>query len=199
MFKYLHDPLINNRCKEVLYKIFTQVLPVGTNIEKFGKPSNCCFCDDAEDEFHLFLYCPRIAELWSWLQNVVLRHYNNLQLTSLTDWEKLIGFNTRMHKTTVQVWKVFHAETIRSIWASRCKLVFDGELEGFEELRAQILSRVEYAMTIRANVLQSGTCKTKEKILRKIVQIWTVRIPVSSFKKSRKGFWKCKMLADAAT
>jgi hypothetical protein len=34
MFHYLHDPIINNRCKEILYKIYTQVLPVGTNIEK---------------------------------------------------------------------------------------------------------------------------------------------------------------------
>lgn len=55
MFKYLHDPILNNRCKEVLYKIYTQVLPVGTNIERFGKPNNCCFCDDAESEFHLFI------------------------------------------------------------------------------------------------------------------------------------------------
>jgi hypothetical protein len=30
MFQYLHNPIINNRSKEVLYKIYTQVLPVGT-------------------------------------------------------------------------------------------------------------------------------------------------------------------------
>jgi hypothetical protein len=67
MFQYLHDPIINSRCKEVLYKIHTHVLPVGTSIEKSGKPTNCCFCDDEEDEFHLFIHCPRIEGVWAWL------------------------------------------------------------------------------------------------------------------------------------
>src|SRR3569833_1408687 len=138
MFKYLHDPIINNRCKEVLYKIYTHVLPVGTNIEKFGKPNNCCFCDEEEDEFHLFIHCQRIEGIWIWLQNLVLHHYDNL---SLTAWEILIGYTTRVPSSNIQVWKLFHAETLRSIWASRCKLVFDGELSELEALKAQIVSR----------------------------------------------------------
>jgi hypothetical protein len=42
------------------------------------------------------------------------------------------------------------------IWASRCKLVFDGELVELEELKAQIISQVGYAMTIWANILQAS-------------------------------------------
>lgn len=199
MFKYIQDPIINNRCKEVLYKIYTQVLPVGTNIERFGKPNNCCFCDDVETEFHLFIHCPRIAEIWTWLQSLVLRHYHSLVVVGLTDWEKLVGFNTKMPNKTIQVWKAFHAETIRVIWASRCKLVFDDELDDIAKLKAQVMSRVEYAMTIRVNVLQSSTRKKKEQILRRIVKTWTGDNPLSSFEKSSKGFWKCKIIDDAAT
>jgi hypothetical protein len=103
MFQYLHDPIINNRCKEVLYKIYTQVLPVGTNIKKFGKPINCCFCDDAEDEFHLFIHCPRIEGVWAWLHDFVLLHYNNVLPHDLTNWEKLIGFTQKISRTIIQV------------------------------------------------------------------------------------------------
>jgi hypothetical protein len=186
MFHYLHDPIISNRCKEILYKLYTQVLPVGTNIEKFGKPKNCCFCDDEENEFHLFICCPRIERLWFWLYDFVLRHYDNVISNDLTDWEKPIGFNEKMPRTLSQVWKIFHAETIRTIWASRCRLVFVGELMKHEELQAQIGSRVEYAMTIWANILQASI--RQRKILKKIVRIWTVTIPIASFEKIGKGF-----------
>jgi hypothetical protein len=111
----------------------------------------------------------------------------------LTEWEKLIGFNEKMPRTLSQVWKIFHAETIRTIWASRCRLVFYGELMKHEELEAQIVSLVEYAMTIRANILQSSIPQRNRKILKKIVQIWRVTIPIASFKKTGKGFWRCKI------
>jgi hypothetical protein len=40
MVRYLHDPILNNKCKKNLYKIYTHVLPVGSNIKNFGHPSN---------------------------------------------------------------------------------------------------------------------------------------------------------------
>jgi hypothetical protein len=72
---------------------------------------------------------------------------------TLQNGKKLIGFNEKMPRTHSQVWKIFHAETICTIWASRSRLVFDGELMEHEKLQAQIVSRVEYAMTIWANIL----------------------------------------------
>jgi hypothetical protein len=71
----------------------------------------------------------------------------------LTPWEKLIGFNTKMMPLTIQVWKVFHAEMIRCIWASRCRKVFDDKDSHFLEIKSQIIARVEYTMTIYINTL----------------------------------------------
>lgn len=192
MIRYIHDPIFNNRTKETLYKLYTQVLPVGTNIERFA-PNNCCFCDDVESEFHLFIHCPRVLDIWTWLQSFILIHYDNLSIQGLSDWEKLIGYNRKMPTAIIQVWKLFHAETIRSIWSSRCKLVFEGESLDIPEIKAQVISRVEYSMTIWANVLQLSGKASNMKILRKIVRLWTVKIPVSVFEQSVKGYWKCKV------
>jgi hypothetical protein len=69
-------------------------------------------------------------------------------------------------------------------------LVFDGEFMKHEELQAQIVSRVEYAISIRANILQVSIRQHNRKILKMIVRIWTVTIPIASFKKTGKGFWR---------
>jgi hypothetical protein len=43
MVRYLHDAILNNKCKEILYKIYTQVLPVGSNIESLDIPVSAPF------------------------------------------------------------------------------------------------------------------------------------------------------------
>jgi hypothetical protein len=48
-----------------------------------------------------------------------------------------------------------------------------------EKLQAQIVSRVEYAMTFLANILRSSIPQRNRKILKKIVRIWTVTIPIA--------------------
>jgi hypothetical protein len=60
-----------------------------------------------------------------------------------------------MPSSTLQVWKVIHAETIRSIWASRCKKVFEDADTQFLELKAKLVAQIEYKLTIHANLLQS--------------------------------------------
>jgi hypothetical protein len=75
MLKYLHDPILENKTKDVLFKIYSQVLPVGTNVEKFGYATTCSFCQQTQDEIHLFVTCPRIFGLWVWLHSSVLCHY----------------------------------------------------------------------------------------------------------------------------
>jgi hypothetical protein len=87
MLKYLHDPILENKTKEILFKIYSQVLPVGTNVEKFGYATTCFFCQQTEDEIHLFVTCPRISDLWIWLHNSVLCHYPTLINNQLSPWE----------------------------------------------------------------------------------------------------------------
>jgi hypothetical protein len=61
MFHYIHDSILSNKCEEVVYKIYTHVLPVGANIQKFGHPSECPFCGQKETEIHLFVSCTRVS------------------------------------------------------------------------------------------------------------------------------------------
>jgi hypothetical protein len=123
----------------------------------------------------------------------VLLHYNSVLPHDLTNWENSLDSLKKKFRTIIQVWKNFHAETIWVIWASRCKLLFDGELMELDKLKALIVSRVEYAMTIWANILQGSIRQRNRKILKKIVRIWTVTIPIASFEKTGKGFWRCKV------
>jgi hypothetical protein len=125
MLEYLHDPILENKTKDFFFKIYSQVLPVGTNVEKFGYVTTCFFCQQTEDEIHFFVTCLGISDLWIWLHNSIVCHYPTLINNQLTPWEKLTGFNKKMPSSTLQVWKVVHAEAIRSIWASRCKKVFE--------------------------------------------------------------------------
>jgi hypothetical protein len=188
MLKYLHDPILENKTKEVLFKIYSQVLPVGTNVEKFGYATTCSFCQQIEDEIHLFVTCPRISNIWVWLHNSVLCHYPTLINNQLSPWEKLIGFNKKMPSSTLQVWKVIHAETIRRIWASRCKKVFEDADTHFLELKAKLVAQIEYKLTIHANLLQSRP--KKAEALEHFKRVWTQKIPIASISITNKGSLK---------
>jgi hypothetical protein len=82
MLKYLHDPILENKTKEVLFKIYSQVLPVGTNVEKFGYATTCSFCQQTEDEIHLFVTCPRISDLG---YGFIIPFYVTIQHSSTTN------------------------------------------------------------------------------------------------------------------
>jgi hypothetical protein len=73
-----------------------------------------------------------ISDLWVWLQNSVLCHNPTLINNQLSLWEKLIGFNEKMPSSTLQVWKVMRAETIRS------KQVLEDTDTHFLELKAEL-------------------------------------------------------------
>jgi hypothetical protein len=183
MLKYLHDPILENKTKEVLYKIYSQVLPVGTNVENFGYATTCSLRQQIEDEIHPFVTCPRISDLWVWLHNSVLCHCPTLINNRRSPWEKLTGFNKTMSSSTLQVWKVIHAETIRSIWASRCKKVFEDADTQFLELKAELVAQIEYKLTIHANLLQSRPKKALEHFKR----VWTQKIRIASISMTNKG------------
>jgi hypothetical protein len=186
MLKYLHDPILENKTKEIVFKIYSQVLPVGTNVEKFGYATTCFFCQQTEDEIHLFITCPRISDLWIWLHNSVLCHYPTLINNQL-----LTGFNKKMPSSTLQVWKAVHAEAIRSIWASRCKKVFENADTHFLELKAKLVAQIEYKLTIYANLLQSRP--KKARALEHFKRVWTQKIPIASILTTNKRFLKCTL------
>jgi hypothetical protein len=93
-----------------------------------------------------------------------------------------------MPSSTLQVWKVIHAETIRSIWASRCKNVFEDADTHFLELKANLVAQIEYKLTIHANLLQSRP--KKAKALEHFKRIWAQKIPIASISIKNKGSLK---------
>jgi hypothetical protein len=100
-----------------------------------------------------------------------------------------------MMPSTIQVWKVFNAEMIRCIWASRCRKVFDDKDSHFLGIKLQIIARVEYTMTIYINSLQRNL--KGKGISKKDTHLWSHKISVASFKKTRIGMVKCKTLSES--
>jgi hypothetical protein len=190
MLKYLHDPILENKTKEIRFTIYSQVLPVGTNVEKFGYATTCFFCQQTEDEIHLFVTCPRISDLWIWLYNSVLCHYPTLINNQRSPWEKLTGFNKKMPSSTLQVWKLIHAEAFRSIWASRWKKGFENADTHFLEfkLKAKPVAQIEYKLAIHANLLQSRP--KKARALEHFKRVWTQKIQIASISMTNKRFLK---------
>jgi hypothetical protein len=114
----------------------------------------------------------------------------------LTPLEKLVGFNTKMMPSTIQVWKVFHAEMIRCNWAFRCRKVFDDKDSHFLEIKSQIIARVEYTMTIYINSLQRNS-KGKELSKKATIHLWSHKILVASFQTTRTGLVKCRTFNES--
>jgi hypothetical protein len=70
MIKYVHDPILNNKTKEKLYKLHTRAFP---EARKFNNTvdTHCAFCGIVEDEMHCFVQCNRLFPLWAWVKQVL--------------------------------------------------------------------------------------------------------------------------------
>jgi hypothetical protein len=77
-----------------------------------------------------------------------------------------------------------HAETIQSIWASRCKKVFDDEVTHSLELKAKLIAQIEYRLTIHANILSKKP--RKPKAFQHSMRIWTQNVYVASITATKK-------------
>jgi isopentenyl diphosphate isomerase/L-lactate dehydrogenase-like FMN-dependent dehydrogenase len=93
-----------------------------------------------------------------------------------------------MPSSTLQVWKKIHAETIRRIWASRCKKVFEDADTHFLELKAKLVAQIEYKLTIHANLLQSRPKKAKAQ--EHFKRVWTQKITIAFISITNKGSLK---------
>jgi hypothetical protein len=96
---------------------------------------------------HCFVNCAQSQSLWLWLLKLLSPGIQ--WVSTLSDAELLFGFTER-HNTDkhVIIWKLFHAETIRVIWYSRCRKHFDNEILHIEALKALIKNRCQVAFSI---------------------------------------------------
>jgi hypothetical protein len=72
---------------------------------------------------HCIVICVHAAKLWQWLLSLLR---SPLPWTATgTDHDMLFGLPLNMHANILdsylQIWKSFHAETLRVIWFSRCQ------------------------------------------------------------------------------
>jgi hypothetical protein len=128
MISHLNDRLLENKIREKLYKIYTRAMPVGRKFTQSSTiSSKCAFYNEMEDELHCFVMCGRVKPLWDWLWHLL--KYACPWIHKPTETECLFGFRFDASKLGkyLQVWKILHAETIRSVWYSRCRLTFDNE------------------------------------------------------------------------
>jgi hypothetical protein len=74
-----------------------------------------------------------------------------------------------------QIWKVFHAETIRAIWNARCAKVFDGETHHLEALKGKIRSRVQGTFSIYASSPKAAQAQ---------IAVWRSAFPIAQPRQS---------------
>jgi hypothetical protein len=93
MVAYFNDPMLNNKTKEKIYKIYTRAFPLGCRMGT----SSCAFCGTFEDEMHCFnVKCQRLGPLWAWISNIL--HASCLWIKDLTEAELLFGYS-KLHAT----------------------------------------------------------------------------------------------------
>jgi hypothetical protein len=103
-----------------------------------------------EDEMHCLVKCSHSAKLWHWLLTFLR---NPLPwTTSLTDMNPFFGMPLNMYGQIQQahrhIWKLFHAETLRIIWYSRCRKRYDNEMVNIQALKNIVLHRVQSTLSI---------------------------------------------------
>jgi hypothetical protein len=91
LFKYVHDPIIHNRTKELLYKIYTRACMVEVRVDQFGHSIMCQQCGMIEDEIHAFIDCDFVQPVWSWFKSITQNIYPNIPFPSFKDWHWLSG------------------------------------------------------------------------------------------------------------
>lgn len=172
MIRYIHDPILQNRTKEKIYKIYTRALPVGRKMHGNDSVDTCCFCLDLEDELHCFVQCTRLQPLWDWLIGSLVSVYP--WIPSISPAERLLGYIPGHHLyDNILILKIFHAEFIRLIWYSRCRKLFDEELVESEAIKGMMRNRIQQAVSIHELFLKS---KSKAKLL-KFRRLWTTNFP----------------------
>jgi hypothetical protein len=148
---YINDDILGNHTKEKFYKILTRAVPVGRKFTTSSSISSACaFCNLFEDELHCFVLCRRLAPLWCWLSNMV--SHACPWVLHLSDVEKLLGYTCHVHCNVfeAQIWRVFHAETIRAILNARCSKVFGREPPHIEAMKCMIKYRVQSTFSLYA-------------------------------------------------
>jgi hypothetical protein len=115
-FKYLNDPLLHNKTKELLYKIYTCACMTGLRVQHFGHPSTCTYCDETEDEIHLFIECNHVQRVRSWFKGMLSLLYPSIDIQNLDRSALLFGYYPCISPYEIGQWKLLHAETLRAIW-----------------------------------------------------------------------------------
>jgi hypothetical protein len=193
-FKYLNDPLLHNRTKELLYKIYTRACMTGLRVEKFGHPNSCTYCDAPEDELHLFIECGHIQPIWSWLQEKFSMLYanHNIQTWDLT--ALLFGYNIHISTHEIAPWKLLHAETLRAIWLARNENIFRSRMVTFNETVAVIKCRVLQSIQVFYHNLRTSYTKNKRRRMTRFLHLWTQTVPMCRL--NDKGYLALSPLFD---
>jgi hypothetical protein len=179
MIAYLHDFMLNNRTKEKLYKIYTRSLPAGSRMKGANAITNCPHCGNYENEMHCFVQCAKVQPLWQYVKQLL----NNFLpwvtgVTGLSDAQLLFGYvENHASDKYIRIWKVFHAESIRVIWYSRCRKFHDNEDTHIQALKSTVRHREKAAFSIyeASNAEERGSQ----------IQVWNAAFPASTIKNGR--------------
>jgi hypothetical protein len=102
-------------------------------------------------------------------------------MSMLCTHERLFGYsNLFVQNPDGQIWKIFHAETMRVIWYSRCRMLYDKEDMPLEQLKGIIRHRVQRSFSIYELLCLQKNIKNSTSIAN-----WKLAFPGSLIKRGR--------------
>lgn len=176
-FKYINDPILNNKNREFLYKLYTRSCMTGLRVKKFGHSQSCAHCDQDEDELHLFIQCREVQCVWAWFKNVVQTVLPQLDQAQLNDASLLFGYHANLPPNLTKAWKLFHVETIRAIWLARNRKLFDDKMPILAEMITNIHLRMQQSIQIHHYNLQISSSKGRRHRCNEFIRLWTSLAP----------------------
>lgn len=181
---YIHDTKLDSRARQILYKICTRAMMVGTRVKHFGHSEMCAGCDDlrVEDVFHCLLHCKRLRDAWIRFRNFISTHYtiSCSSMIQFNDFELLFGYTKQIPKNLILPWKILHAEFIRIIWYTRNDIVFKNIHASTEEIIAKLQFYVQKMVNINLynlKISRLGRVK-RRKSVQSYIRLWTSDVPV---------------------
>jgi hypothetical protein len=147
----------------------------------------CTYCDEIEDEIHLFIECNHVQRVRSWFKGMLSLLYPSIDIQNLDRSVLLFGYYPCISPHKIGPWKLLHAETLRAIWFARGQSIFESRIVSFNESIALIKCRVLHSVeAYYYNLGNACSAKNKRRTIKRFLHLWTQKVPLCTL--NGKGY-----------
>lgn len=149
-WKYLWQSMLENKAKEVIWKIMHRVLTTKAYLASWGMNISvkCPFCNDREDMYHALIGCGRASRMWTLLQQWLKRINGNHLTINL----ETIAFATNLPIQTEAKALLYYiiGTAAYTLWKTRNKKVLKPNFQE-PDIYQQVIDTVRSRMNQEAS------------------------------------------------